>query len=68
MLRFLGPASTHCDRITRRDCLTLGALGLGGLTLPGLLRLRAAAGETAPGTVVRRGGHLCRIGRRTLAL
>jgi hypothetical protein len=32
---------------SRRDFLRVGALGLGGLTLPELLRLRAAQGETA---------------------
>jgi hypothetical protein len=31
----------------RRDFLKVGALGLGGLALPDLLRLRAAQGETA---------------------
>src|SRR5258708_353644 len=30
-----------CDRVSRRDFLQLGALGLGSLTLPDLLRLRA---------------------------
>src|SRR4051812_40005580 len=32
-----------CDGSTRRDFLKVGALGLGGLTLPNLLRARAAA-------------------------
>ena len=32
---------TNCDGKTRRDFLKVGALGLGGLTLPGLLRARA---------------------------
>ncbi len=32
----------HCDGLSRRRLLQIGALGLGGLTLPGLLRLEAA--------------------------
>jgi hypothetical protein len=40
-----------CDGLTRRDFLTVGALGLGGLTLPGLLRARAA--EAAAGRSTR---------------
>ncbi len=40
----------HCDGLTRRDVLRIGALGLGGLTLPALLRLgqTASATPTAP--------------------
>jgi hypothetical protein len=34
---------TNCDGSTRRDFLKIGALGLGGLMLPDLLRARAAA-------------------------
>jgi hypothetical protein len=34
-----------CDGATRRDFLRVGALGLGGLMLPDLLRRRAAAAE-----------------------
>src|SRR5262245_47989263 len=38
-------------RLSRRDCLKVGALGMGGLTLPNLLRMRTAqaagGGETA---------------------
>jgi hypothetical protein len=40
----------HCDGLTRRELLRAGAVGLGGLTLPGLLRLEhaaAAAGRKA---------------------
>jgi uncharacterized protein (DUF1501 family) len=32
------------DRLSRRGFLTIGSLGLGGLTLPGLLRAEASAG------------------------
>ncbi len=43
MLTLLGPATTrrHCDGYSRRDMLRIGALGLGGLTLPQLLALEA---------------------------
>jgi uncharacterized protein (DUF1501 family) len=34
---------TACDGTNRRDFLKVGALGLGGLTLPGLLKARAEA-------------------------
>jgi hypothetical protein len=37
----------HCDGISRRDLLKIGAIGLGGLTLPGLLRLERASGAEA---------------------
>ena len=35
-----------CDGLSRRDFLRIGALGVGGLTLADLLRLRAQAGPT----------------------
>ena len=38
-------AGTACDGSTRRDFLKVGALGLGGLTLPGLLKARAEAAK-----------------------
>jgi hypothetical protein len=40
----LGKKSRYCDGISRRSMLKLGALGMGGLTLSGLLRAEAAAG------------------------
>ena len=46
MLTLWGPARRFCDRVSRRDFLRVGALGLGGLTLSDLLRLRAQAGQT----------------------
>ncbi|MSR32766.1 MAG: DUF1501 domain-containing protein [Gemmataceae bacterium] len=47
MLRITGPGTKLCDGISRRTALQVGALGLGGLTLPDLLRGRAQA---APAT------------------
>ncbi|QGJ69991.1 DUF1501 domain-containing protein [Planctomycetales bacterium 10988] len=45
MLNVLGKASTYCDGISRREMLRAGVLGLGGLSLADLLRLRAHAKE-----------------------
>jgi hypothetical protein len=47
MLRLFGPESRHCDGISRRDLLRVGALGFGGLTLADLLRQQAAANAPA---------------------
>lgn len=47
MLTIRGPASSSsafCDRVSRRDLLKIGSLGIAGLTLPNLLRAEAAAG------------------------
>ena len=41
---------TACDGSTRRDFLRIGALGLGGLSLPGLLRAREAASRSGAPT------------------
>ena len=41
---------TACDGSTRRDFLRIGALGLGGLSLPDLLRAREAAAALAQPT------------------
>jgi hypothetical protein len=44
MFQFFGSRTgTNCDGTSRRDFLKVGALGLGGLMLPDLLRARAAA-------------------------
>jgi Protein of unknown function (DUF1501) len=44
-----GGGVRHCDGLTRRELLRVGAIGLGGLTLPGLLRLQqAAAAQPGP--------------------
>src|SRR2546430_16012230 len=38
MLTIYGPKQRFCDGISRRNFLKIGALGLGGLTLPQLLQ------------------------------
>ncbi len=42
MLTFRGSKHALCDGLSRRDFLKVGALGVGGLTLADLLRLRAS--------------------------
>ncbi len=46
MLEILGRSYCTCDGLTRRDVLRVGALGLGGMTLPNLLRHQALATES----------------------
>jgi hypothetical protein len=49
MLTFWGSdRSRTCDGVSRRDFLKVGALGLSGLTLADLLRLRAGAAPGGP--------------------
>jgi hypothetical protein len=52
MFTIFGKAHRHCDGISRREFLTAGALGLGGLTLADLLRAEAAAGIGASNKAV----------------
>src|SRR5256885_1504894 len=47
MLELLADPLRRERTITRRDCLRAGLLGVGGLVLPDLLRLRASAGMGA---------------------
>jgi hypothetical protein len=44
MLTIYGSPSRFCDGISRRNFLRIGALGLGGLSLPQLLQAEAATG------------------------
>jgi len=44
MLTIYGRKSRFCDGISRRSFLKIGALGLGGLTLPQLLQAEANSG------------------------
>src|SRR5271154_5267448 len=48
MLSFFGRSPKFCDGRSRRAFLKVGALGVGSLTLPNLLRLRAEG--TVPAT------------------
>src|ERR1700730_9183436 len=51
MFSFLGSRTgTTCDGASRRDFLRVGALGLGGLMLPDLLRARAAQAVSGKAT------------------
>lgn len=47
-----GPAYRHCDGLSRRQFLTAGTLGLGGLTLANLLRAEEAAGGGSRRSVI----------------
>ena len=44
MLTLLGRPQQHCDGLARREFLQAGALAMGGLTLPQLLRAEDQAG------------------------
>jgi hypothetical protein len=48
MLEFIGRGPRTCDGVSRRTFLRVGSLALGGLTLPNLLRLRAAERSSGP--------------------
>src|SRR5581483_9152090 len=52
MLKIVGGASSDCTGVTRRNFLQAGVLGLGGLSLADLGRLRAAAPAKARDTSV----------------
>ncbi len=44
MLSIFGRSKKLCDGISRREVLSIGALGMGGLALPGLLQAEKQAG------------------------
>jgi uncharacterized protein (DUF1501 family) len=52
VLTLWGSERRFCDRVNRRDFLRLGALGLGGLALPDILRLQAASGTKRARAVI----------------
>jgi hypothetical protein len=47
MLTLWGAKHQFCDHVSRRDFLAAGALGLGGISLADVLRLRASGGQTS---------------------
>lgn len=52
MLTLYGGASRFCDGVSRRNFLKIGALGLGGLALPQLLRAEALSGKRSQKAVI----------------
>jgi uncharacterized protein DUF1501 len=52
MIRIQGGGSQDCDGVTRRSFLQAGALGVGGLMLPDLLRVQEAQAAPDPKTAV----------------
>jgi hypothetical protein len=52
MLSILDLPHRYCDGLSRRNFLQVGALGMGGLTLPGLLRAESAAGTRSHKSVI----------------
>jgi len=52
MLTLWGSKQRFCDGQSRRDFLRVGALGLGGLTLPDLLRLQARGSAKSDSTAL----------------
>src|ERR1700693_5050831 len=52
MLTFVAGKQRFCDGLNRRSFLRLGALAMGGLTLPNLLRAEQQAGRSSSRSVI----------------
>jgi len=52
LINFTGRQHRLCDRVQRRDFLSVGTLGIAGLTLPQLLRAEAANGVSSHKSVI----------------
>ncbi len=52
MLTVYGNRARYCDGLSRRSFLKVGALGVGGLTLPQLMRAEAASGKKSHKSVI----------------
>ncbi|MGE3806024.1 MAG: DUF1501 domain-containing protein, partial [Gemmataceae bacterium] len=52
MFTLPGPRHRYCDGLSRRSFLKVGALGLGGLTLPALLRAEERSGRKSHKSII----------------
>lgn len=52
MLTVYGSPTRYCDGLSRRSFLKVGALGVGGLTLPDLMRAEAKSGKKSHKSVI----------------
>jgi hypothetical protein len=52
MLTFVGGRQRYCDGLNRRSFLRIGALGLGGITLPNLLRAEQQTGRSSRSVIM----------------
>src|SRR5262249_52530138 len=52
MLTLFGPRGHFCDGVSRRSFLKIGALAVGGLSLPALLRAEQKAGRRSHKAVI----------------
>src|ERR1700756_2119235 len=52
MWTLFGGKQRYCDGISRRSFLQIGALAMGGLTLPNLLRAEQRAGRSSQKSVI----------------
>ncbi len=52
MLTLLGDRQRYCDGLSRRSFLRIGALGMGGLTLPAILHADQRAGRSSHKAVI----------------
>lgn len=52
MLNISGSSKKLCDKVSRREALQIGALGIGGLTLADVLRAEAASGQRSHKAII----------------
>jgi streptogramin lyase len=60
MLTILDGPTHSTGKLTRREWLRVGSIGLGGLSLPALARLAAAESVVETGGTFRAHGHVCK--------
>ena len=52
MLNIFGSSKKLCDKVSRREALQVGALGIGGLTLADVLRAEAVSGQRSHKAII----------------